>query len=234
MTAMRSLVKAMLDCKDEDIASMDEFQNKIWNTLAHLKENVYDDVKEPITNETLIDVKEGGETMVEHGDEPFEKQQKDEANNDEIVIKHESILVSPREQLKNANAKTLEELGNIIQQNYLSMVNSKSETGDFGKSLFSRSFHTLETSYTFHKRIQTINKGKNRIVLPPLIIRSEETFIIQLPYCFIAAYNDGPMVPIIIPDKENQEIILQIISKLYNLESDKYINRYNFASLISE
>jgi hypothetical protein len=102
--------------------------------------------------------------------------------------------------------------------------NSTIENKKFETTWFAKSFRNIKNA----KKCQSFVNEKVRshslnqsIVLPPLLIRSQENIIVRLPFVTLICCQEGPIVPILSSDAVDDMQALVIIRALYSLKKTR-------------
>lgn len=151
-----------------------------------------------------------------------------------VVINHEGIMVSAKNQFINADVGNLRDFAAIIYEKAI-ITDETKDNPSFEKSLFTKSFKDLKIAKGFHSFALTVAKQngiKSAVILPPLILRSEDDVVFRFTNLMIICHKSGPIIPLVEQTKvkDSQEVI----SRLYNLHSTIFVNAENFNTFLHQ
>jgi hypothetical protein len=141
-----------------------------------------------------------------------------------IEIMHETILVTPKNQLLNAGAANVEDFGfNIVDR-------LNDSTCLWKDSLFRKSFVTDTLATEFQQHAAESVPVESATVLPPILLRSEESVVFKIPNMYLVCHKNGPIIPVVFSQLD--DTVKDCILFLYTLSSNSYLNRHNFEDIL--
>jgi hypothetical protein len=233
---LRRLMLLVLQIEDGDFEKLKSYTSEIQKLTKSIKDEKVTDI-DSILQKQSSKGKTGQNIL---------RELKENSSNSKIKTiecitdnqSHDKVLVGSKCQLSNAGVENLEALSEVmfIKANEVMLMKAQQKQSEnIYESLFAKSFLNNELSQKYHLLTKNIveSNGMHKLylMLPPLILRSDEDTIVKMPHIFIVCHKSGPMIPVIQQDKIKD--LKNLICKLYSMHSDIYVNSHNVERILS-
>eukprot|EP01047_Picozoa_sp_COSAG01_P008366 COSAG01_NODE_330_length_18723_cov_96.763155_5_plen_201_part_00 len=146
------------------------------------------------------------------------------------VEKQMEILKHPSKQAQILGAENPAKLGFLLFEKIKHLKKKK----PFDTSLFCRSFANKVISNNYHTHViknAEHHKIKNTMILPPLLVRSNESVILKYGSIYLVCHEFGPVIPLCSAHTLPKQ---QLLQDLYSKTSYEFLNASNFKIFFSE
>ena len=154
---------------------------------------------------------------------------------------HNKCIIPVYEQLQILHAKSPDEFSRqmIIKIKEITGGKTKKKINDFSQTIFSQCFESSYISEQYYQNIQKlcknnfniINHDSSYIILPPLLLRSCESFIAKLNSIIIVADDSGPLILVI---ENTNDLEIDTLLFLYRQYTDYPVNSMELNQILSE
>jgi hypothetical protein len=147
------------------------------------------------------------------------------------TVKKMEYLVDPLQQLYNTGSISMKCFADKVCSRVMELVDEKStENGDLEESYFKRSFVDDRASDNIVEMVQSDLadlKFDHALVLPPLVLRSNERFVARSTDILFLGYSEGPIIPIVKKDKYTAHA--DLINRFYQKHDSEWVTGETFS-----